>query len=567
MITIRDKKMRNITNYFDKGCSIWLNNFTYDNAGYIYGWAICVGEKHYKGLTIDELETTLQEIKKEYNLKTYSDTKKDVMVIYCDNLLKIYGFLRRIIDDIFPKDDLGKLKSITVYDNIEFRDISVWNDELHKPVEIAEYAQFLIDKVFQNKHDKYFYYSPQQESRRLLKKYVGKDKTAKRLFPKSYAEYNYYKMAVYGGVNFAKKGIYEDYVKFDICSAYIYHMLIKRHCMSEPMTLPNPEKFESYLDKPFLGLFKITYDNLMEGIQCYKDVDDNDIPSEGTIKILLTNKDLKNFQKLANVKEIKCFSIETYTQDYLPKCNQDFLVDMFLDKQSYKHGDQRLYKIIKMMLNSAGYGDTIPNLEPGMPYKKHRDEKATTIPQWGIEALASCKDQIFTVGLAVDGWISTATDSIICKNTPENIAIIEEYNKIVQGEVKDFCDKFGYDFEKLKKLGTFELEDKIDLIRVNGHNQYCYLPYDSDEVTVKASGCNLKKVKKDMSFFNMKKFPVGERVFYSLPEETTTVTIDGIKLTSYGSYYEEVEENEEAEKMTKAIMYYNILKKLQNEQK
>lgn len=566
MIIIRDKKMRNITQYFDKGCSIWLNNFKYGDAGYVCGWAICVGTKHYKGITIDELETTLQEIKKEYNLKTYSENKKDVMVIYCDNLLKIYGFLRRIIDSVFPKDNLNNLKSITVYDNIEFRDISVWNDEIHKPVEIAEYAQFLIDKVFQNKHDKYFYYSPQQESRRLLKKYVGKDTTAKELFPKSFCEYKYYKAAVYGGVNFAKKGIYEDYLKFDICSAYIYHMLIKKHWMSEAMTLPNPEKFESYLTKPFLGLFKITYDNLMEGIQCYKDIDDHDIPSEGTIKILLTNKDLMNFQKIANVKEIKCFSIETYTQDYLPKCNQEFLIDMFLDKQTYKHGDQRLYKIIKMMLNSAGYGDTIPNLERGIAYKQHRD-KATTIPQWGIETLASCKDQIFTIGLAVDGWIYTATDSIICKNTPKNIAIIEEYNKIVQGEVKDFCDTFGYDFEKLKRLGTFELEDKIELIRVNGHNQYCYKPYDDDNITVKASGCNLEKVKKDMSFFKMDKFPVGKRIFYSLPEETTTVTINDITLTSYGSYYEHEEKDEEAEKMTKAIIYYNILKKLQNEQK
>lgn len=563
MITVREKKYHNVTQYFDKGCGVHFNNFRVGDAGYIYGWTLCIGDKHYKGFTTDEFKQTLNKIIKEYNLHVYSENKKDVMVIFIDNVLKVYGFFKDVISDYFPKDNLDKINSVFIYDVFEFRDISVWNDELHGAVEIADYAQFLINEVFQNKYDKYFYSSPQQMSRRWLKKYVGKDKTASKLFPRQWKEYLYYREAVFGGINYAIPGIYEHYLKFDLCSAYIFCMLIKKHCMSEKEALANPSRYAVYKDKPFIGRFKITYKNYRPGIQCYKDVDRQDIPESGKVHILLSDIDLANFCKVCDVEEIKCGSLLLYKRDYLPKSNRDFLVDMFLDKQHNK-SNEKLYKIIKKMLNSAGYGDSIRDLPSGIAYKKHRDS-ATTIPEWGIEALAYCKEMILSIGLKAEDWIYTATDSVIIKDIPENRKLVEEFNRKIQQEVKEFCDVFGYDFESLKGLGQFELEDEVDKIRVRGHNSYGYSAGDKFEV--KAGGYDYSNVTFGPEYFDLEKLPGGHRTVRLLTDKYSSIEVNGIKLESFGSYYEISGDDEDAENLTKAMMIYGALKKIKQNKK
>lgn len=564
MIIVRDKKYHNVTQYFDKGCGVHFNNFRVGDAGYIYGWTLCIGDKHYKGLTIDEFKQMLNYIIKEYKLNIYSENKKDVMVIFVDNILKVYGFFQDVISDYFPKDDINKINSVFIYDVFEFRDISVWNDELHGAVEIANYSQFLIDEVFQNDKDTYFYTSPQQYSRRLLRKYVGKDTFVANLFPKTYAEYTYYKKAVFGGINFAKPGIYEDYLKFDLCSAYIFCMLIRKHCMSFKESCANPERYAVYKDKPFIGRFKITYKNYKDGIQTYKDVKGNDLPSNGTVQVLLSDIDLNNFCMLCDVEKIKCGSLLLYRRDYLPKANRDFLVDMFLKKQANK-GNDRLYKIIKKMLNSAGYGDSIRTLEKGLSYKKHRN-KATTIPEWGIEALAYCKELILEIGLNADDWIYTATDSVIIKNTEHNKKLIDAFNRKIQKEVEDFCKLFGYDFEQLKRLGQFELEDHVVKIRVRGHNSYGY-SNDNGKLEVKAGGYDYSNVTFDESYFDLEKLPGGHRVAYVLTKGYSTITVKGIKLESYGSYYEIEADGDDAEELTKVILASNAYRKIKKNEK
>ena len=102
---------------------------------------------------------------------------------------------------------------------------------------------------------------------------------------------------------------------------------------------------------------------------------------------------------------------------------------------------------------------------------------------------------------------------------------------------EQWCDKFGYDYEKLKTLGTFKIEAEIQKFKAFSYGCYAYTKTD-DELVIKASGCNKDQLPQDDSIYELYNLPTGTRKLPRFNPETTTCEVDGVVYISEGSYYE-----------------------------
>ena len=124
MASIRDKGYGNVSVYKEigAGLSFDIKLVEKDNRiekGMITNWTLAIGDRIVDGYGIESLIHEFGEIIKIYDLKQYSKAKKDILVIYIDNLNKIRGFFKNIITDDFTH-------YVQVKNFIEFRDISNW---------------------------------------------------------------------------------------------------------------------------------------------------------------------------------------------------------------------------------------------------------------------------------------------------------------------------------------------------------------------------------------------------------------------------------------------------------
>ena len=537
MITIKDKGYGNFSVYEEIGCGLHfdIELIEKDNIiekGKIGNWELTVGPKELSGYGIEALTNMFDIIIEKFMLKQLSVAKKKLVVIYIDNLNKIRGFFRNIITEDFTH-------YVQVKNYIEFRDITAWNKDLHQATEIAEYAQFLIDEVFVP--NKYFYITVPQSVRRRLKEAWKTDKNsiAKDIYPEDYGKYRLMKMALFGGLCYCPYPnliIEEPMIEIDLDSAYIFDFLIERHCMSEANE-EDPNNWEYFLsstNKTSLGKYKIHYACSTNKAHCYKNYRGENVEyGEHTDTFILTNIDLAIFMSLVTILDIECDYLISYELEYLPEYVRETIINEYVKKEALKYsGNENAYQVQKAALNSL-YGSTIRNLDSIEAYKNDY-KNAIICPQWGIWTTAYCKKYLLGLATKIDGWYYSDTDSIYCKDTEENRKLIEEFNANIRAKTKAFCEKFGYDYNKLKKIGTFEIKNEIKKFKAIKQKIYMYTTND-DRLILKAAGCNKREEILNDDIYYLDKIPVGERTFGFFTED---------------SYFEMLLKNEAAEYMT-----------------
>ena len=551
MIMVKDKGKHNISYYVEDVVGMKINFFSKDGAGYITDWEICGKNFNIKGNgyddNIERMTYVFDFLIIKYNLKYHivknkntkekaeSKNTKDIVIIYINDLNVIRGFLKDYITEDFQY-------YIQVMNFIEFRPITVWNEDLNTAEEYREYGQFLVDNIFIP--DQYFYLTPNQVPRKHMSRACKNSdcSVAKDIFPNTYNEYSEIKDALFGGFYFmpykTKKPMKEPIIGYDLTSAYIYCLLIEKHCSTQ-LEEVEPENYEYYLNNPYvcsIGTYIIKYSTFSNKIQCYKDILGNTLQKgEHEVTICLTNIDLQLITQLVTIHNVECIELKASDLDYLPQPIQDVIVDEFVKKVEYKQTDDRRLKVQKATVNGI-YGDTIRRLETEDAYIRAK-KKATLAPQWGIFTTAYCKKLLLSVGLQVEGWILSATDSVYCLDTPKNREIVEKVNAEIRQNVKDFCDKFGYDFEKLKTLGQFKLEAEIVKFKAYNYGKYVYTTKDG-KLEIKASGCNKDQLPHDDSIYELTDLPTGTRKLPRFNKEYTECEVDGKKYSSNGSYWE-----------------------------
>lgn len=528
-LCVKERGLHNYSYYVTDGVGLTIDSITKDGAGYITGWSLSVRNTRYKGTDLQTLLDAFKELRKVYDLKNRSDYSKDILVIFTDNIKKVRGFLRHWITA-----ELGD-HYIQLCDNFEIRPM-VWNEALSTSDDIAEYAQWLIDNLFLP--DKYFYLTPNQVPRRRVMHSCDSD-IAKQLFPDSPPELVSMRCGLFGGLCYCPypgKIINEPLIEIDLVSAYIYCMLIEKHCMSKGVSV-NPDDWEYYLDsnkKASIGSYIITYGCTTRMARCYKDIYEErvDIVDDGkltTKKFVLTNIDLKILLSLLNVVSIKCVKLTEYEVDYLPKYFTDVIVDEYTKKYELKGGDERAYKLQKSIVNGL-YGDTIRKICNTTKEWRSAKKSAVIAPQWGIFTTSYCKRLLISMARQLDGWVYSDTDSIYCFDTPENREKIDKFNSEIREKVNAI-------YGDLHGLGEFKLEAEIVKFKAIQPKCYMYLTKDG-EMVLKAAGCDKASIPIDTRLFSMDRIPIGKRIFPRYNTHHTECDIDGKHYVSDGSYWE-----------------------------
>lgn len=497
--------------YSEIGFGLTIDATYEDEKGTINEWVLSKAPNtRYHGYDVEEFLELLDEFKDEYNLKQYSKAKKDLIVIYTDNIEKFTGFFWSHLTDQFSN------LYVQIKDFFEIRPINAWK-EIEDSLEIANYAQYLIDNLFIP--NKYYYLTPNQVPRRQIAKACDED-TAAKLFPVSYEEYTCFRKALFGGIVYVpyKNLVVTDQLMcLDLTSAYIYDLLVEKHCNS-PFERVDTDLWEFYTEsdqKTSLGNYTITYTCVTNKIHCFKTIDGNNFETgTNTVNCTMTSVDLATFMKLANVHQVECHWLYESTLKPLPRYMRDEIVKQYIKKVDLK-GDEEAYNLQKPIVNGI-FGDCIRNYDEKAFYDAAR--KPSVAPQWGIWCTSYAKKNLLDLGLKVEGWMYSDTDSIYCFNNEYNRKLVEEYNKVRMTKVYNFCLAYGYDFEKLKDLGSFKIEKVINKFRAITQKVYMY-ETEEGEFKLTAAGLNQKTITVDKSLFDKPKLDYGGRLFKFVGED------------------------------------------------
>lgn len=506
-------------------CAINLNTFEINNAGYIIDWELMLNNELFIGENIEELINKLLEIKNKYNLQKRSDYNKDALIIYTNNLEKIYGFLLNYDDNIYI---FGKYY-LVFKDIFEFRNINLFfDDNLLTINNIYTHAEQLINELFIP--NCYCYLTPTQSVTKKIKKHCN-DNIAKDIYPNTYELYLKLYKSYFGGLCICNYPglIIEDYqtVEYDRTSAYIYDLLIEKHA-SEPLKAINSEWYAYYIehedDYLSLGKYEITFLKLNKGSDLFKDVYGKKLKINRInekITLYLTNTDFKVLENLSLIQTINCVELYVSKKDYLPQYLREIIEEEYIKKINSNS------KIQKKKVNAI-YGACVKKM---VKYNEERKKPSLT-PQWGILTASYARYNLLITAQNLKCWLYSDTDSIYCEYCEENIQKIEEINTKIDNNIRKYCNKFNSNYELLQDLGKFKTKKIMNKFKANSKKQYMYTTIDG-KFEFKGSGINVNN--DESAYYG--NIHTGYKVIGHINKEITEIEINGKKYISNGSYY------------------------------
>lgn len=543
---------KNHKNFVNTVFALEIDFFTEESleAGFLTGWRLYDVNGLFKsGETVEDFIYTLQNIVDFYKLEVYNKFSKDSVLIYVDNVEKIYGFfLKYVTAEFMPH-------SCEICRFFEFRSYKTWQKDIVYAKEAARIMQKFVDEFFVP--EKYFYLTPNQRTRKLLAKACKEEKStvAKDAFPENPFAYNVLRSALFGGICYCPlPGVTKEkpILGLDIKSAYIYSLLTQRFPVSKAKE-EDPENWEFYVKNEFegsLGTYKITYTTASTIVHCFKDLNGKNLVSgqNVTVTLTLTNIDLDILLNLEKVyiKEVVCTYLEVYDLDYLPRYVVARLVEEYLKKSHIdKEKNPELYKLQKTILNGI-YGNCIKKID--FAYFGSKKNGAYLTPQWGIWTTSYTKQHLLGLALQMSGWLYSDTDSIYCYDTSQNRCLLKAYNEKTRKIMASFCERTGYIHPELLELGEFELEHEIVKFKALKQKEYLFTTKEG-KIIVKAAGCSKEEMPLVDSLYKLKSLPVGTKIFSFIKDKPARVEKDGKIYENESSYYELAFKGEKAKMM------------------
>ncbi len=487
-----DKRMYNHSVYPTKACYL---HYELDHLGgdlYTVGnWSLYLFDETIEGKGTCELKQVLESLVTRYELQVYSKHKKDIIIIYTDNIECIRGNFKEFVTEHLDK------YYVQILNHFEFRDLTKWVDDN----DFDNSMKIMNEFYSEFEHYNYAYLTPSQQNRKLIKKALENEENH---MPLVASKYEFIRNAQQSGVlNCVYTAGLDDrankMIHADIVSAYIHSFLFEKHCCSKTSKV-NPNTYTFYLnndDYGSIGEYEIEYEYILDdnALRCFRDINGEILlPGHHKVDIILTNIDLQLLLDMKNFhirNKITCNMLVDFKLDYLPQNFRNYIIDRVIDKFESK-GDKTRYTAAKIRLNSI-FGNlllkVIDGLEGEEKYYAYKEYAKTnkTLPHWGVFTMAYTRRAVYNIGTKVTYWRYSDTDSIFCYDQDRNIKVIENYNDEIRKHNKEIYDKLQYEDERILELGTFEIEHITDM-RIYGNKSYAYKDEDG-KVIFKSSGC------------------------------------------------------------------------------
>ena len=524
-----DKKMGHHCEYLYTFFTLHFNCEYKNNDGLLISWVLKNNIDIHTGSTVKELIDLLKKFIKEYDLKSHSDKcfYKDQVLIYTDNVAKIYGFTQKYASDEFPNKTV-EIQSFNLLEYFVVCSYTSWVDkdcdDIYKEMKYTMETKFIPNKRV--------FLTPYQYSRKIDKK--AKNKC---IVPKSIPEFKYWFEAYYGGCTYIdNKGVYENLIEYDRKSAYLYEYFMPH--MSGKLKKVDTNNWKQWIDfnkiTNSIGTYQIKFKMKHKFINVYTDKK-FDFNVEYDQKFRFLNTDLKIFLQCVELIDIKCLDLFEYEVSNLPTSYIQHVANDFINKETYQDS---LHKIIA----NSNYGSLC--MHPSLNDLEAIHDKVNALnidpyycPMWGIEIASYARQHLFECGIKLKGWLYSDTDSIFCLNTVENIDVFNEYNNHMQKVIKIACEMFDLDFDKLYKLGLFIKKHEIERMVIRGIKTYAFIT--ADKFVAAAAGSNDSNSIED--WFDLdKKLNYGQKVVkhltdHSYFEDSVNMNLESNSMSSYAT--------------------------------
>lgn len=522
--------------YIIKPVSLMLHTLCKDGAGYIVNWTLMVDDKLIQKSDIMDLIFELMDLNDLCS-------EKERIIIYTDDLTKLYCYLVKNIGKI---DQVFRSKTTFYYflwQHLEFRDIhQFYDDKFEVPDNLTEKKQFFekLHKKLNNLtkelwqffiKNKMVYLTPTQVVRKQIKK--GDTSMAKSIFPKDLTLYKKLLKSYTGGIcvcNYPGVLIDDYYTAiYDRKSAYIFDLLMEKHAC-EPLKQVEPNTAQFYIDNEdiyfALMRIKINITRTYNGVsQVYRDYTGNRIDI-GEHIMYITNTDFNILKKVCYIHDYECLELYISKKDYLPEDLRSTIEQFYYKKLANPS------RLNKKTVNSI-YGACVKKISD---FVKEKDN-AILAPQWGILTASYARRNLLHAAMQLESWAYSDTDSIICRDSPNNKETIKQINAEMDEKILQYCNKFDKDYNQLKDIGKFELKDIAIKFKANSKKQYMYTKIDG-EFVFKGSGINGKN---DESAYDGH-INTGRKNITKFNPNETVIEIEGNFYRSNGSYYSSLED-------------------------
>lgn len=355
------------------------------------------------------------------------------------------------------------------------------------------------------------------------------------------SEYNLMQRAFAGGFTHSSAlhscEICENVSSFDLTSAYPFALCSQKFPMSkgEKINVTTIKKLKHYcklywclFDIKFINIRpKVINENYISVSKCWQIK--NAITNNGRlvgadeISISICSTDLEIISRFYTWDSVCIGDFYVYKLDYLPKEIILAILQLYSDKTKLKgvEGQEDFYTKSKQLLNSI-YGMMVTSvISPIFDYKTetgwektnrevekeleiyNKSKKRFTFFPWGIACTAYIRRVVASGCLAFgDSYLYSDTDSLKVLNAEKHMDYINNYNKMVERQLKKVSEHYNIPFEmfapktikgEIKMLGVWDNETPKPWKKFKslGAKRYMVLT-DDNKLTMTVSGVNKK---------------------------------------------------------------------------
>lgn len=352
-------------------------------------------------------------------------------------------------------------------------------------------------------------------------------------------EYEQMKRAFQGGYThgscLAVGRIFENVASYDFTSSYPYVMCAYAEypiTTGKVVKIHNRDELEKYL-KCYCCIFDVEFENLESKILFEHYISVSKCKCEGQliedngrlvfgekVRTTITHIDFEVIRKVYEWKKIKIFNFRIYKKGYLPKDLILTILDLYGKKTTLKGVAEKLqeYQVSKEQVNSV-YGMMVTDIVRTLfEYDNDIDEWTTSEPNikdmlskyngsfnrfnfygWGLIVTALARRNIWT-GIYTTGkngdYLYSDTDSLKITNYLRYEKYINDYNKLVEYNLKTMCEHYNIDFKlckpktikgKEKLLGVYDFEGVYTKFKTLGAKRY--MTFKDDVLSYTIAGC------------------------------------------------------------------------------
>lgn len=381
----------------------------------------------------------------------------------------------------------------------------------------------------------------------------------KALFPKTEADYIYTMLwlfrggYVHGRYN-AMMQVLTDYESFDLKSSYPSQML-KRYYPVTPFEDYKPANLDDLtrclnqycciMQIRFYGVKSRTAHSIESKSKCIELVnpliDNGRIREADEMLVYITELDFQTYCDFYTWKNMEILTFQIAKRGALPRYLLDMVYMLFEKKESINKDEKpQEYAISKAGVNGM-YGLTVTRLQfNDICYTNHA---------WGCEKAKRSYDEMISqqvlspyFGIYITAWgrytllhelMLPLADYVIYSDTDSHKIQLDDYSRKVVADFnakesaanKRICEKYGYDFRIIGKLGLLEWESaphemgKIKRIKCCGAKRYI-CEYENKGIVTTIAGLGKKALTKYCDSINVDIFEFFENDM-EVPAENT----------------------------------------------